>query len=153
IWDKLADAQERADSNDRTRVTVVGPGGRGRTVTVNRISTDTKPAPSQVNATRDSLSGHIVLAYRDGSSKLLYEPEIRRVSDVTTSHRVKPRGRQLFRLDSDILRHYVEDQANFGMYGYLQIFGKITRVGYGYDFDDDPLNTGGFGPNDATIRV
>jgi hypothetical protein len=25
--------------------------------------------------------------------------------------------------------------------------------GYGYQFDDDPLNAGGFGPNDATIRV
>jgi hypothetical protein len=25
--------------------------------------------------------------------------------------------------------------------------------GYGYEFEDDPLNAGGFGPNDATIRV
>jgi len=25
--------------------------------------------------------------------------------------------------------------------------------GYGYDFSDDPLSAGGFGPNDATIRV
>ncbi len=25
--------------------------------------------------------------------------------------------------------------------------------GYGYTFSDDPLNAGGFGPNDATIRV
>jgi hypothetical protein len=25
--------------------------------------------------------------------------------------------------------------------------------GYGYTFDDDPLSAGGFGPNDATIRV
>lgn len=24
---------------------------------------------------------------------------------------------------------------------------------YGYKFDDDPLSAGGFGPNDATIRV
>ena len=28
-----------------------------------------------------------------------------------------------------------------------------TDEGYGYEFDDDPLNAGGFGPNDATIRV
>jgi hypothetical protein len=28
-----------------------------------------------------------------------------------------------------------------------------TEEGYGYTFDDDPLNAGGFGPNDATIRV
>jgi hypothetical protein len=25
--------------------------------------------------------------------------------------------------------------------------------GYGYEFDDEPLAAGGFGPNDATIRV
>jgi len=25
--------------------------------------------------------------------------------------------------------------------------------GYGYTFSDDPLSAGGFGPNDATIRV
>lgn len=25
--------------------------------------------------------------------------------------------------------------------------------GYGYEFKDDPLSAGGFGPNDATIRV
>jgi hypothetical protein len=25
--------------------------------------------------------------------------------------------------------------------------------GYGYEFDDDPLSAGGFGPNDATIKV
>ena len=28
-----------------------------------------------------------------------------------------------------------------------------TAEGYGYTFDDDPLAAGGFGPNDATIRV
>jgi hypothetical protein len=28
-----------------------------------------------------------------------------------------------------------------------------SEDGYGYEFDDDPLNAGGFGPNDATIRV
>jgi len=25
--------------------------------------------------------------------------------------------------------------------------------GYGYEFDDDPLSAGGFGPNDSTIKV
>jgi hypothetical protein len=28
-----------------------------------------------------------------------------------------------------------------------------TSDGYGYSFSDDPLAGGGFGPNDATIRV
>ena len=31
--------------------------------------------------------------------------------------------------------------------------GKKDDGGYGYEFSDDPLNAGGFGPNDATIRV
>ena len=31
--------------------------------------------------------------------------------------------------------------------------GKKKDEGYGYEFSDDPLNAGGFGPNDATIRV
>jgi hypothetical protein len=28
-----------------------------------------------------------------------------------------------------------------------------SAEGYGYEFDDDPLSAGGFGPNDATIKV
>jgi len=31
--------------------------------------------------------------------------------------------------------------------------GKKGDDGYGYEFSDDPLSAGGFGPNDATIRV
>jgi hypothetical protein len=30
---------------------------------------------------------------------------------------------------------------------------KKKEDAYGYEFTDDPLNAGGFGPNDATIRV
>jgi hypothetical protein len=30
---------------------------------------------------------------------------------------------------------------------------KKKEDGYGYEFSDDPLNAGGFGPTDATIRV
>jgi len=30
---------------------------------------------------------------------------------------------------------------------------KEEGGGYGYEFSDDPLNAGGFGPSDATIRV
>ena len=33
---------------------------------------------------------------------------------------------------------------------------KVTtqdEKGYGYEFEDDPLAAGGFGPNDSTIRV
>ena len=31
--------------------------------------------------------------------------------------------------------------------------GGGSGEGYGYEFSDDPLSAGGFGPNDATIRV
>ncbi len=31
--------------------------------------------------------------------------------------------------------------------------GGGKEQGYGYEFSDDPLSAGGFGPNDATIRV
>jgi hypothetical protein len=31
--------------------------------------------------------------------------------------------------------------------------GSGKDEGYGYEFSDDPLAAGGFGPNDATIRV
>jgi hypothetical protein len=31
--------------------------------------------------------------------------------------------------------------------------GEGGKEGYGYEFSDDPLSAGGFGPNDATIRV
>ena len=36
---------------------------------------------------------------------------------------------------------------------HAQVGESKTDDGYGYSFDDDPLNAGGFGPNDATIRV
>jgi len=31
--------------------------------------------------------------------------------------------------------------------------GDKGAEGYGYEFSDDPLAAGGFGPNDATIKV
>ena len=31
--------------------------------------------------------------------------------------------------------------------------GGTKEGDYGYKFEDDPLSAGGFGPNDATIRV
>jgi hypothetical protein len=31
--------------------------------------------------------------------------------------------------------------------------GDKSGEGYGYEFSDDPLAAGGFGPNDATIKV
>jgi len=33
------------------------------------------------------------------------------------------------------------------------VLGGLPESGYGYEFSDDPLAAGGFGPNDATVRV
>jgi len=36
---------------------------------------------------------------------------------------------------------------------FAQARASDSDGGYGYEFSDDPLNAGGFGPSDATIRV
>jgi hypothetical protein len=36
---------------------------------------------------------------------------------------------------------------------FAQVKSADGEGGYGYEFSDDPLNAGGFGPSDATIRV
>src|SRR5688572_17539874 len=47
---------------------------------------------------------------------------------------------------------FAQDKPAAGAGGPVKDTGK-TDDGYGYEFEDDPLNAGGFGPNDATIRV
>jgi hypothetical protein len=44
-------------------------------------------------------------------------------------------------------------QAPAGGGGAPAAGGGKKDEGYGYEFSDDPLSAGGFGPNDATIRV
>jgi hypothetical protein len=44
-------------------------------------------------------------------------------------------------------------QPGGGGGGVKQSGGGGKDEGYGYEFSDDPLAAGGFGPNDATIRV
>jgi hypothetical protein len=41
----------------------------------------------------------------------------------------------------------------FAQDGGAGVKSSDTEGGYGYEFSDDPLNAGGFGPGDATIRV
>lgn len=50
--------------------------------------------------------------------------------------------------------------AAFGLSTFIfvpSVFAQVKESksddGYGYTFEDDPLNAGGFGPNDSTIRV
>lgn len=40
-----------------------------------------------------------------------------------------------------------------GAFAQQDVKTSDTKEGYGYNFTDDPLSAGGFGPNDATIRV
>lgn len=47
---------------------------------------------------------------------------------------------------------YAQQPGAGGGAGVKQQAGKEGE-GYGYEFSDDPLAAGGFGPNDATIRV
>jgi hypothetical protein len=44
-------------------------------------------------------------------------------------------------------------QPGGGGAGVKNTGGGGKDEGYGYEFSDDPLAAGGFGPNDATIRV
>lgn len=44
-------------------------------------------------------------------------------------------------------------QPGAGGGGGAKLTAGAKDEGYGYEFSDDPLAAGGFGPNDATIRV
>ena len=69
--------------------------------------------------------GHIILVYRAGTQSLLHEPETITIDSSMT--RSFATGNHLFPLTPSALQRYVKDQASFGMYGYLQVFGKIVR--------------------------
>jgi hypothetical protein len=47
----------------------------------------------------------------------------------------------------------VSSQALAGAARSVEGAGGGKEDGYGYEFGDDPLSAGGFGPNDATIKV
>jgi len=47
-----------------------------------------------------------------------------------------------------------DDKDDRTLRGWVDIDQLVTRpAGYGYEYADDPLNQGGFGENDATLRV
>jgi hypothetical protein len=55
-------------------------------------------------------------------------------------------GLSVFMLASAVFAQGVKDIEGGGA-------DKGGDEGYGYQFEDDPLAAGGFGPNDATIKV
>ena len=49
---------------------------------------------------------------------------------------------------------FAQEPGGGGGGGGVKATGSAGKdEGYGYEFSDDPLAAGGFGPNDATIRV
>lgn len=48
---------------------------------------------------------------------------------------------------------FLTSASAFAQEGVKPTAGEGKEEGYGYEFSDDPLAAGGFGPNDATIRV
>jgi hypothetical protein len=101
------------------RSTLINTGGRN--VRIRRINTDAKPPHTAIDLNRDSQSGHQLLIIKDAVSgrPQLYEPE------VTAS------GRHLEELTVEVLERYFADQAEVGIFSYIQILGKLTRSSLG----------------------
>jgi len=90
-----------------------------RLVWIRRIATDHRPRPQDISFPSDSKSGHQLLILKDNSTTgtlRLYEPEI------TTS------GQHLLTLSStgSELQPYLRDDPQHGIYGYVQITGRIV---------------------------
>jgi hypothetical protein len=66
---------------------------------------------------------------------------------------MKRNEKRIFARKAWISTSVVTAVSLFTMVASAQVQEQKTDDGYGYSFDDDPLNAGGFGPNDATIRV
>jgi hypothetical protein len=52
-----------------------------------------------------------------------------------------------------VLGRALADGVPLSNRGVARLLAREEDGGYGYEFSDDPLAAGGFGPNDATIRV
>lgn len=101
-------------TQDRMRVEI-----NGRMRWIRRIPTDQRPNPSSIDEFSDSRSGHQLIIMRDNTVDgplRLYEPE-------TTSN-----GEHLIALGTDgaALLRYLSDDATNGIFGYIQITGRIT---------------------------
>src|SRR5262245_46426373 len=112
------DQIDPADQRDDMQVRIESPNGRVRTVRIRRIQVPPKPRPDQIDLNRDSQNGHQLLVYRAGDASFLYEPEL---TDAGTHLSQLSRG-------GAELATYVHDQPDFGMFGYVQVLGKITPM-------------------------
>jgi hypothetical protein len=101
------------ETRDRMRVEI-----NGRMRWIRRIPTDTRPNPSQIDEFSDSRSGHQLLILRDNvpdGPLRLYEPEL------------TENGQHLIPLTSSgtELARYFRDNPDVGMYGYVQVRGRV----------------------------
>ncbi len=146
-------------------------------VVFNYQSAPESPAVLAILATREGTSARVIenrpedatfeghgqeLYFNDGGSRASFSAERR--SDVAS--RIEAQGGPKTAADRSALGKGADVLAliqvplvheNRGVLGGLYSSGSGSGSdkdsGYGYEFSDDPLNAGGFGPNDATIRV
>lgn len=95
----------------------------GRRVRIRRIATDTRPAHTAIDPSRDTRSGHQLLVFKDSVSGAprLYEPEI-----TVSGRHVEP----LAGAGSNLAR-YFRELPEIGIYGYVQILGRLIPSGLG----------------------
>jgi hypothetical protein len=111
-WDQVSDRDQQG--RDRMQVQI-----NGRQVWIRRINTDHRPNARDIQFPSDSKSGHQLLIMKDNNATgtlRLYEPEI------TQS------GTHLLTLDQSgsQLQQYLTDNAQYGIFGYIQITGRIV---------------------------
>lgn len=93
----------------------------GRRVHVTRFDASARPNASEINRARDTVSGHQILIIRDGTTGELrvYEPEI--VESGDHFQELDEDGRNFDGVFRD-----TPDSHKYGIYGYVQVIGKIT---------------------------
>ena len=95
----------------------------GRRARIRRIATETRPAHTAIDPSRDTRSGHQLLVFKDSvtGALRLYEPEI-----TESGQHLEP----LAGTGSNLAR-YFRDLPAVGVYSYVQILGKLVPSGLG----------------------
>jgi len=107
------------DDTDGDEIEVIPEGPDGKTsapVTIKRIATKTKPPATAFDPKRDKRNGHQLLLYKTGGRVWMYDPETT-VSGQHLSEVAK---------DGAALAGTLKEQPRYGMFGYIEILGKIT---------------------------
>ena len=102
----------------------------GRRARIRRIATETRPAHTAIDPSRDTRSGHQLLVFKDSvtGALRLYEPEI-----TESGQHLEP----LAGTGSNLAR-YFRDLPAVGVYSYVQILGKLVPSGLGASRPEGP---------------